>query len=341
MRSDIKYIGTGLLIGSIVAVLAITCLFMTGLLQPGASSVQIPETVIPYEQPADSIFVPVVTMQTPTFVPTSMPTMTPMPVSPTPDVEAALADQIDQSLLTYGGDWNIVIRADGSRTVYSHNSDQIVHVASIIKVPIAMLFFKSLEEKGILPAEYDSYLSTRGVGRTYQQLLKAMLVESEEDATGTLRTIITDSKIDVAAALLSWGAIHTDLGKRRSTPDDIARLYESLYFGKAITPEGRKIILDYMAAYTVNDDTRLGVIRPSLPSGAEFYNKRGSVTSGVLIIGDSALFAWPQDGNKKVFVVVILGYMGDPPVSDVTLVKGIEAMANQFWSFVAPKPPLR
>ncbi len=339
MRSDIKYIGTGLLIGSVAAVLAITGLFMTGVLQPGASRVPVTETVIPSQTPDNSIFVPVVTMQTPTLVLTVTPTMTPVPVSPTPDMEAALADQIDQSLQTYGGEWNIVIRADGSRTVYSHNSDQIVHVASIIKLPIAMLFFKSLEEKGIPPSEYEAYLSTRGIGRTYQQLLKAMLVESEEDATGTMRTIITDSKIDVNAALLSWGAIHTDLGKRRSTPDDIARLYESLYFGSAITPEGRKIILDYMAAYTVNDDTRLGVIRPSLPSGAEFYNKRGSVTSGVLIIGDSALFAWPQDGNKKVYVVVMLGYMGDPPVSDVTLVKAIEAMANQFLSFAAPKPP--
>ena len=49
-----------------------------------------------------------------------------------------------------------------------------------------------------------------------------MLVESEEDATGTLRTVVKDSKLDVNTTLLSWGAIHTDLSKRRSTPDDIA-----------------------------------------------------------------------------------------------------------------------
>ena len=102
-------------------------------------------------------------------MPTFTPTNTTLAANPTADEEALLADQINQTLSTYGGDWNILIRADGSHTVFSHNSDQIVHVASIIKVPVAMLFFKSLEEKGIPSSEYPDYLSTRGIGRTYQQ----------------------------------------------------------------------------------------------------------------------------------------------------------------------------
>jgi beta-lactamase class A len=339
MRSDIKYIGIGLLVGGGVAAIAITGLFFSGFLELGSSSVRDSEIVMPSEQPAISVFVPGI-IPTSTFVPTFTPTNTPTLIANlTSEEEVLLADQINQSLSTYGGDWNILIRADGSHTVFSYNSDQIVHVASIIKVPVAMLFFKSLEKKGIPPSEYPDYLSTRGVGRTYQQLLKAMLVESEEDATGTLRTIIKDSKLDVNAALLSWGAIHTDLSKRRSTPDDIAALYESLYFGKAITPEGRQIILDLMSAYTPNDDTRLGVLRPSLPSGAKFYNKRGTVTEGVLIVGDAALLTWPQDGGEKVYVAIILSYPGDPPASDVKLVRGIETIARQFWNFAAPKNP--
>jgi len=339
MRSDIKYIGIGLLIGGGVAALAIAGLFFAGFLQLGTSGVPNSKIIIPSEQPTNSVFVPGI-VPTPTLLPTFTPTNTPTVIaSPTSDEETLLADQINQTLSSYGGDWNILIRADGSRVVYSHNSDQIVHVASIIKVPVAMLFFKVLEEQGIPPSEYATYLSTRGIGRTYQQLLKAMLVDSEESATGTLRTIITDSKIDVTAALQSWGAIHTNISKRHSTPDDIAKLYESLYFGKAITPEGRKIILDYMSAYTPNDDTRLGVLRPSLPSGAQFYNKRGTVTEGILVVGDAALFTWPQDGQEKVYVVVILSYPGDPPISDVKLVKGIEAIAHQFWNFAGPKNP--
>jgi beta-lactamase class A len=335
MRSDIKHIGIGLLIGGGVATITAAGLFFAGFLQLGSSHSEI---VTPTEQPANSVFVPGV-IPTPTFAPTNTPTLIASPTIDTTAEEALLADQINQTLSTYGGDWNILIRTDGSHTVFSHNSDQIVHIASIIKVPVAMLFFRSLEEKGIPPSDYADYLSTRGVGRTYQQLLKAMLVESEEAATGTLRDIIKDSKIDVNAALQSWGAIHTDLSKRHSTPEDVADLYESLYFGRAITPEGRQIILDYMSAYTPNDNTRLGVLRPFLPSGAHFYNKRGTVTTGVLIVGDAALLTWPQDGKEKVYTVVILGYPGDSSVSDVQLVRGLEEIARQFWGFAAPKNP--
>ena len=176
MRSDIKYIGIGLLVGGGVAAFAITGLFLAGFLQPGLSSVPDFEIITPSEQPPNSVFVPGI-IPTPTFLPTFTPTNTPALVaSPTTDTETLLADQINQTLSSYGGDWNILIRADGSRTVFSHNSDQVVHVASIIKVPVAMLFFKLLEEQGIPPSEYATYLSTRGVGRTYHQLLKAMLV---------------------------------------------------------------------------------------------------------------------------------------------------------------------
>jgi beta-lactamase class A len=339
MCSDIKYIGIGLFVGGGVAAIVITVLFFAGFFHMGSSSVPDSGIVATTEQPANSVFVPG-DIPTPTMAPTLTPTPAPALVAdPTADGKALLADQINQTLSTYGGDWNILIRADGSQTMYSHSSDQIVHVASIIKVPVAMLFFKMLEEQGVSPSDYPTYLSTRGVGRTYQQLLKAMLVDSEESATGTLRTIITDSKMDVTTPLQSWGAIHTNISKRHSTPDDIARLYESLYFGKAISPEGRKIILDYMSVYTPNDDTRLGVLRTSLPAGAQFYNKRGTVTEGILVVGDAALFTWPQDGKEKVYVVVILSYPGDPPVSDVKLVKGIEAIAHQFWNFAAPKNP--
>ena len=92
-----------------------------------------------------------------------------------------------------------------------------------------------------------------------------------------------------------------------------------------------------MSAYTPNDDTRLGVLRTSLPAGAHFYNKRGTVTENVLIVGDAALLTWPQDGGEKVYVTVILSYPGDPPASDVKLVHGVETIARQFWNFAARK----
>jgi hypothetical protein len=198
-------------------------------------------------------------------------------------------------------------------------ADDRNHIASIIKLPIAMLFFKVIEARGIPTSEYDEYLSTRGDGRTYMQLLTAMLVDSEEGATGTMKDIVYDSKIDVNGLLAEWGAPNTDLGTRHSTPRDIA------------------ILLDLLAAYTPNDDTRLGILRPSLPDGSEFYNKRGSVTSDRLIIGDSALMAWDANGTRHTYVLVILSYFSDErPTTNIRLEKGIEAIARLFWDFVSP-----
>jgi beta-lactamase class A len=337
MRATIKYLSLGLLIGGGITAVALLSAFLLSRSARGAYATPLFAST----QPATD---------TPLF---ALPTSTPPPTTPTPDTwnltpatspvtssplpDTLLANQIASILPDYGGDWNILIRADGVRDMAAINADRENHVASIIKLPIAMLFFKAIEERGIPTSEYGEYLSTRGVGRTYMQLLTAMLVESEEDATGTMKEIIYDSKIDVDALLQSWGAPHTDLGDRHSTPRDIASLYETLYFGDAITPEGRAIILNLLATYTPNDDTRLGILRPSLPQGAEFYNKRGSVTSGRLIIGDSALVAWNQNGTRKVYVLVILSYYSDDrSTTDVRLVKGIEAIARLFWDFVSP-----
>ena len=168
------------------------------------------------------------------------------------------------------------------------------------------------------------------------QLLTAMLVESEVQATGIMMEIIADSKIDVPAILESWGAPNTDISNRYSTPRDIATLYEDLYYGNVIAPEGREVILRLLNTYTENDDTRLGVLRPFLNAGSEYYNKRGTLTKERLIIADSALIAFDSNGERKVYVIVIVAYAGEHPSNDVELVKGIEAIARSFWDFIRP-----
>ncbi len=332
MRATIKHLLIGLLICGGVTGIVLLSVFPLNRSSLNSPVMESP----PGTQPA---------VDRPTRPPLStatFPSITALPaistsIPPTRIPDSLLADEIASILPDYGGDWNILIRADGERDMVDIHADQRNHIASIIKVPIAMLFFKVIEQRGIPPADYPEYLGTRGVGRTYMQLLRAMLVESEEDATDTMKEIISDSKIDVNSLLAEWGAPHTDLGSRYSTPRDIASLYETLYFGDAITPEGRAILLDLLATYTPNDDTRLGVLRPSLPDGAEFYNKRGSVTADRLIIGDSALVAWDANGTRHTYVLVILSYFSDErPTTNVELDRGIEAITRLFWDFVSP-----
>lgn len=320
MNSDAKAILRGLIIGGGLAVLLITGIFAARFFLP------------PQTQPPAAPIPPTATDSPPVvFIAPVVPTLP--PASPTPDPAAELSARILASLPEYGGAWEILIREDGSRKVFAYHADNRDHIASIIKIPIAMLFFKALEANGIPPAAYADYLSSNGAGRTYAQLLRAMLVESEEQATGLVRDFVTDASLDTRATLNAWGAVHTDISTRFSTPEDIATLYERLYFGDAIPPEGRALILDCLSAYTPNDETRLGQLRLFLPAGGKFYNKRGSVVAGRLIIGDSALLTWKQNGAEKVYVIVALAYNGESPTTDVKLERGIQNLANLFWDY--------
>ena len=252
---------------------------------------------------------------------------------PTPD-QVTLANQIDQTLEEAGGKWNVIIEEIDGDEIYSRRAEDRVHIASAIKVPIAMLFFKSLSLIGISPTKYQDYISVRGTGRTYSQLLKAMLVNSEEDAATALVQATRRNGLNIEQTLTEWGTPYTDIDYRISTIVELARLYEGLYSGKFISPETRAIILDIIATYTPNDDTRLGAIRALLPEGSEFYNKRGTITEERLIIGDSAIISIPKPDGKKTYIVIMFGYPGEIPTTDLKLVHGIEKTANLFWDYV-------
>lgn len=254
-------------------------------------------------------------------------------LDPSPE-EQILADQIDEILVKFGGDWHILIRGGEGHIVYSRLSNVKQHVASIIKVPIAMLFFKSLDLLGIKPREYQSYLSSHGQGgRTYEQLLYSMLVLSEEEATEIIIDSIRRSGLNVDQTLKVWGANQTDIFKRYSTAEDIALLMEGLYSRSYVAPEGRSIILKFMETYTSNDNTRLGVLRSLLPDGGHIYNKRATITAERLIVGDSGIVTWPEADVERVYILVLLGYPGEAPTTDVKMVQAIESIAKLFWNF--------
>ena len=254
---------------------------------------------------------------------------------PDPDpADVAFGAQLDEILRQHDGKWQILIAEIGGREIYSRRTEDRIHIASVIKVPVAMLFFKSLEASGVQTAEYENYLTAHGRGRTYAQLLEAMLVHSEEEATATLIEAIRLNGLNIDQTLDTWGASETDILTRMSTVSEIAYLYKGLYTGQFIAPEGRAIILRLMSQHTPNDDTRLGVIRPMLPEGFAFYNKRGTITTERLVIGDSAIFSLPASGETKTYLVIIFGYPGEKPTNDVELVQVIEDLARLFWDYI-------
>ncbi|MBC6940478.1 MAG: hypothetical protein DWB59_10725, partial [Anaerolineae bacterium] len=69
--------------------------------------------------------------------------------------------------------------------------------------------------------------------------------------------------------------------------------------------------------------------RPLLPPDGKFYNKRGSITEGRLVIGDAAIVTW----DLRAYVIVIFGYPGAGTTNDVKLEQAIEEAARAFWDF--------
>jgi hypothetical protein len=154
-----------------------------------------------------------------------------------------------------------------------------------------------------------------------------MLVISEEGAAQTLEDWVS-AWVYPPDVLEAWGFPTTQLTPRRSTAEEIAGIFEGLYSGELIAPEGREIILNYLSAYTPNDDTRLGALREYLPSGSQFYNKRGSLADNLLIVADVAII---EVGDKA----YILAFFALPSDSEPTTYEALDAAIAEagqaFW----------
>ena len=219
--------------------------------------------------------------------------------------------------------------------LYRRLATHRVHVASVIKVPVAMLFLYALTQQGIPDADLPVYLTGHGQGRTYAQLLEAMLVRSEEQATATLLTALRRSDLDVAGTLAAWGAPRTDVYTRYAPPEEIARLFVGLYRGAWLGPQARRLLLTWLSAYTPNDDTRFGVLRPLLPPGGMIFNKRGSLAAERLVVADAGLLVFPWAGEERVYAFALFGYGSEQaPTTYERLEAGLEQAARVFWAFV-------
>ena len=62
-------------------------------------------------------------------------------------------EQIDQIIAQSGGRWHIIIKEVDGNILYSRLPDQRINIASVVKVPFALLFFEALKENGIPEGE--------------------------------------------------------------------------------------------------------------------------------------------------------------------------------------------
>lgn len=195
------------------------------------------------------------------------------------------------------------------------NGDKVYSAASIIKVPVLIQLFKSIEANQL--TVYDEmdltpYYKADGSGTikntmsgtryTIDQLAKVMIQKSDNSATNMLMSRIGGMP-DVNEGIREWGLKHTyinnwlpDLaGTNHTTAKDMATMLYNLDNPGFLNINSREYIIDYMSHV---ENNRL--IQAGLNPKALFVHKTGDIGK---MLGDAGIVFAP---NGKKYIVVIL-----------------------------------
>ena len=195
------------------------------------------------------------------------------------------------------------------------NADELYSAASIIKLPVLVRLFKSIEagqmtiyDEMLLTDFYQSSgsgdLQYAQTGRKYSldQLAKTMIQDSDNTATNMLMAKMGGMD-DVNIGLRDWGISSTyvrtwlpDLkGTNKTTAKDIAKILYNLDNPGFLNINSREYIIDYLSHVKNNR-----LIAAGLGEGALFMHKTGDIGT---MLGDAGIVFAP---NGKKYIVVIL-----------------------------------
>ena len=195
------------------------------------------------------------------------------------------------------------------------NADEIYPAASIIKLPILVRMFKSIEANQFtifdemkMIEEYRSsgsgslQYSQAGRNYTMDYLAKIMIQDSDNTSTNMIMAKLGGMD-DINMGLRDWGISKTyvrtwlpDLGgTNKTTAKDIAKILYNLDNPGFLNINSREYIIDYMS-HVKNDR----LIQAGLGEGALFIHKTGDIGK---MLGDAGIVFAP---NGKKYIVVIL-----------------------------------
>ena len=196
------------------------------------------------------------------------------------------------------------------------NASEIFSAASIIKLPVLIELFKSVEAKQVSLEDkmtLTDYYRAEGSGSlqfkaensnwTLDDLARIMVTESDNSATNMIMSKI-GSMVDVNRAIRSWGLNSTyvqtwlpDLtGNNHTTARDLGTmLYNIDNNPNFLDISSREKIFDYMGHVHNNR-----LIQAGLGPGALFMHKTGDIGK---MLGDAGIVFAP---NGKKYIVVIL-----------------------------------
>ena len=216
------------------------------------------------------------------------------------------------------------------------NADEIFPTASIIKLPVLVELFKSIEKNQLtiydeMPlteyyrSEGSGSLQFKAANSTYtiDKLARMMITESDNSATNMLMARL-GSMTDINSALREWGLKHTyvqtwlpDLGgTNHSTARDMAQILYNIDNPKFLSNESREKIFDYMGHVHNNR-----LIAAGLPAGATFLHKTGDIGK---MLGDAGIVYAPN--GKKYIVVIFANRPHNSPLGKEFIVKASEVI---------------
>ena len=195
------------------------------------------------------------------------------------------------------------------------NSDIQYPAASIIKLPILVRMFKSIEAKQL--TIYDemtltNYYKSSGSGDlqyartgskyTIDALAKTMIQDSDNTSTNMIMSKLGGMD-DINIGLRDWGISKTyvrtwlpDLnGTNKTTAKDLAKILYNLDNPGFLNINSREYIIDYMSHVKNNK-----LIAAGLGEGALFVHKTGDIGK---MLGDAGIVYAP---NGKKYIIVIL-----------------------------------
>lgn len=196
------------------------------------------------------------------------------------------------------------------------NASKIFSTASIIKIPVLIDVFKSIEAGQISLEDkipLTEYFRTEGSGSlqfkarnslyTIDELARRMITESDNSATNMLMAKV-GSMTDVNQSIRDWGLKNTEVktwlpdlaGTNHTTAREMATmLYNIDENEKFLSESSRNRMLNYMGHVHNNR-----LIQAGLAPGAVFLHKTGDIGS---MLGDAGIVITP---NGKKYIVVIL-----------------------------------
>ncbi len=195
------------------------------------------------------------------------------------------------------------------------NANEMYPAASIIKLPVLVRMFKSIEANQFtiydemkMTEPYRSsgsgnlQYSQAGKNYTMDYLAKIMIQDSDNTSTNMIMSKLGGMD-DVNMGLRDWGISKTyvrtwlpDLkGTNKTTASDMAKILYNLDNPGFLNINSREYIIDYMSHVKNNR-----LIQAGLGEGALFIHKTGDIGT---MLGDAGIVYAP---NGKKYIVVIL-----------------------------------